>query len=326
MKICVYGAGAIGGYVATRLSISGFNVSLIARGQNLEKIKKNGLTVVYKDFRETASLKVSSELPTEKQDFVFIATKTTSLIDICPNIKKLSSKGSTIIPLMNGIPHWYFYGIDSKWKNTDIKCLDPTGEIKNSLPWENIIGSVVYPACELVEPGIIKHIYGNRFSIGEITGMKTNRVSEISELLIHSGLKAPIRTNIRAEIWVKLLGNLALNSISSLTSDTLSGILSSPTTEKIVRALMRETENVATALNIKMPISIDKRIEGAKQVGAHKTSMLQDLENGREMEIDSIISAVQELGVLTRTKTPTIDIILPLLKKRASLAGCYKGA
>ena len=325
MKICVYGAGAIGGYVATRLSISGFNVSLIARGPNLEKIKKNGLTVVYKDFRETASLKVSSELPTEKQDFVFIATKTTSLIDICPNIKKLSSKGSTIIPLMNGIPHWYFYGIDSKWKNTDIKCLDPTGEIKNSLPWENIIGSVVYPACELVEPGIIKHIYGNRFSIGEITGMKTNRVSEISELLIHSGLKAPIRTNIRAEIWVKLLGNLALNSISSLTSDTLSGILSSPTTEKIVRTLMRETENVATALNIKMPISIDKRIEGAKQVGAHKTSMLQDLENGREMEIDSIISAVQELGVLTRTKTPTIDIILSLLKKRASLAGCYKG-
>ena len=251
--------------------------------------------------------------------------KATSLIDICPNIKKLASKGSTIIPLMNGIPHWYFYGIDSKWKNTDIKCLDPTGEIKNSLPWENIIGSVVYPACELVEPGIIKHTYGNRLSIGEITGMKTNRVSELSKLLIHSGLKAPIRTNIRAEIWVKLLGNLALNSISSLTSDTLSGILSSPTTEKIVRALMLETENVATALNIKMPISIDKRIEGAKQVGAHKTSMLQDLENGREMEIDSIISAVQELGVLTRTKTPTIDIILSLLKKRASLAGCYKG-
>ena len=325
MKVCVYGAGAIGGYVATRLSISGYNVSLIARGQNLEKIRKNGLTVIYKDFKETASLQVSSKPPTEKQDFVFLATKTTSLIDICPNIKKLASQGSTIIPLMNGIPHWYFYGIDSKWKNTDIKCLDPTGEIKNSLPWENIIGSVVYPACELVEPGIIKHTYGNRLSIGEITGMKTNRVSELSKLLIHSGLKAPIRTSIRAEIWVKLLGNLALNSISSLTSDTLSGILSSPTTEKIVRALMLETENVATALNIKMPISIDKRIEGAKQVGAHKTSMLQDLENGREMEIDSIISAVQELGVLTRTKTPTIDIILSLLKKRASLAGCYKG-
>ena len=323
MKICVYGAGAIGGYVATRLSISGYNVSLIARGQNLERIRKNGLTVIYKDFKETASLKVSSKPPTEKQDFVFLATKTTSLIDICPNIKKLSAMGSTIIPLMNGVPHWYFYGTHSKWKNTDIKCLDPTGEIKNSIPWENIIGSVVYPACELVEPGIINHIYGNRFSIGEITGAKTNRISELSKLLIHSGLKAPIKTDIRTEIWVKLLGNLALNSISALTSDTISGILSSPNTEKIVRSLMLEAQSVATALDIKIPISIDKRIDGAKQVGSHKTSMLQDLENGREMEIDSIISAVQELGVLTRTKTPTIDIILSLLKKRASLAGCY---
>ncbi len=324
MKICVYGAGAIGGYLATKLINSGHNVHVIARGENLASIKNNGLTVLYESSKEHAFVKASSEPPNEKQDYVFVATKTTSLFQIAPNLQKLASNGSVLIPLMNGIPHWYFFGMDSIWQNKRIDCLDPEGIISNTIPWEQIIATVVYPACELIGPGVIKHTYGNRFSLGEITGEKTRRILNLSSLLYESGLKAPIRKDIRSEIWVKLLGNLALNAVSALTSSTIEQILDNPKTECLIKKLMLETESVAKAHGIKFPITIEKRIEGARQVGNHKTSMLQDLETGREMEIDSIISAVQELGTYVNKETPTIDTILALLKQRAALANCYQ--
>ena len=323
MKICIYGAGAIGGYVATKLLKSGHDVHLIARGETLKIIKNNGITVFNDISKEQVSVKASNEPPNEKQDYVFVATKTTALLQIASNLQRLAHNGSVFIPLMNGIPHWYFFGLNSIWKDTRIACLDPNGVISNAMPWEQIIACVVYPACELISPGVIKHTYGNRLSLGELTGEKTTRISDLSKILNQAGLKAPVRTNIRSEIWVKLLGNLALNAISALTSSTIEQILANPKTEWLTRKLMFETESVAKALEIKIPISIEKRIDGARQVGNHKTSMLQDLENGRDMEIDSIITAVQELGTYVNRDTPTIDTILALLKQRATLSNCY---
>ena len=322
MNICIYGAGGIGGYLAARLSIAGFNVNVIARGQNLDAIKKNGITLLSDNLMENVRVSASDEIPKEKQQYVLIATKTTALQEISPYLNFFASSGATLVPLMNGIPHWYFFGTNSIFKNSTIKCLDPNGKISKLIPWTSILGTVVYPACELIEPGVVRHIYGNRFSIGELSGNKTDRVIEFSKILSESRLRAPIRKDIRTEIWVKLMGNLALNSISALTSSSIQDIIDDHETRKLAINLMDETQNVANSLGIKMPISIEKRLQGALDVGHHKTSMLQDIENGRNIELDSIVTAVKEMGILSKTPTPTIDIVHSLLAKKASILSC----
>ena len=223
---------------------------------------------------------------------------------------------------MNGIPHWYFHKLDNKYANYKITCLDADLLIDSILPPDNIVGSVVYPACEIVKPGTIKHIAGNRFSLGEPDGSESDRLKFISEILKKAGFRAPIQKNIRDEIWLKLIGNLSFNPISALTGATLEQICNDQGTEAIVKEMMIEAKTIAEKLGAKINMSIEKRIDGARKVGAHKTSMLQDIEAGKPIEIDSIIVAVKELGELTNSPTPKINTILNLTIQKAKLIGC----
>ena len=324
MKICIFGGGSIGGLLAVNLEKIGINVSVIARGQHLEVMKKNGLTLINSLGEETSLIVNCTDDPNSLgiQDYLFITIKSPALLPSLENLKPLVGKNTTIITCMNGIPHWYFHKLDNKYANYKIKCLDADLIIDSILPPDNIVGSVVYPACEIVKPGTIKHIAGNRFSLGEPDGSESDRLKFISEILRKSGFRAPIQKNIRDEIWLKLIGNLSFNPISALTGATLEQICNDQGTEAIVKEMMIEAKTIAEKLGAKINMSIEKRIDGARKVGAHKTSMLQDIEAGKPIEIDSIIVAVRELGELTNSPTPNINTILNLTIQKAKLIGC----
>ena len=324
MKICIFGGGSIGGLLAVNLEKIGINVSVIARGQHLEVMKKNGLTLINSLGEETSFIVNCTDDPNSLgiQDYLFITIKSPALLPSLENLKPLVGKNTTIITCMNGIPHWYFHKLDNKYANYKIKCLDADLLIDSILPPDNIVGSVVYPACEIVKPGTIKHIAGNRFSLGEPDGSESDRLKFISEILKKSGFRAPIQKNIRDEIWLKLIGNLSFNPISALTGATLEQICNDQGTEAIVKEMMIEAKTIAEKLGAKINMSIEKRIDGARKVGAHKTSMLQDIEAGKPIEIDSIIVAVRELGELTNSPTPNINTILNLTIQKAKLIGC----
>ena len=324
MKICIFGGGSIGGLLAVNLEKIGINVSVIARGKHLEVMKKNGLTLI-NSLGEEASYTVNcSDDPNSFgiQDYLFITIKSPALLPSLESLKPLVGKNTTIITCMNGIPHWYFHKLNNKYANYKIKCLDSDLLIDSILPPDNIVGSVVYPACEIVKPGTIKHIAGNRFSLGEPDGTESDRLKFISEILKKAGFRAPIQKNIRDEIWLKLIGNLSFNPISALTGATLEQICNDQGTEAIVKEMMIEAKTIAEKLGAKINMSIEKRIDGARKVGAHKTSMLQDIEAGKPIEIDSIIVAVRELGELTNSPTPNINTILSLTIQKAKLIGC----
>ena len=324
MKICIFGGGSIGGLLAVNLEKIGINVSVIARGQHLEVMKKNGLTLINSLGEETNFIVNCTDDPNSLgiQDYLFITIKSPALLPSLGNLKPLVGKNTTIITCMNGIPHWYFHKLDNKYANYKITCLDADLLIDSILPPDNIVGSVVYPACEIVKPGTIKHIAGNRFSLGEPDGSESDRLKFISEILRKSGFRAPIQKNIRDEIWLKLIGNLSFNPISALTGATLEQICNDQGTEAIVKEMMIEAKTIAEKLGAKINMSIEKRIDGARKVGAHKTSMLQDIEAGKPIEIDSIIVAVRELGELTNSPTPNINTILNLTIQKAKLIGC----
>ena len=324
MKICIFGGGSIGGLLAVNLEKIGINVSVIARGQHLEVMKKNGLTLINSLGEETSFIVNCTDDPNSLgiQDYLFITIKSPALLPSLENLKPLVGKNTTIITCMNGIPHWYFHKLDNKYANYKITCLDADLLIDSILPPDNIVGSVVYPACEIVKPGTIKHIAGNRFSLGEPDGSESDRLKFISEILKKAGFRAPIQKNIRDEIWLKLIGNLSFNPISALTGATLEQICNDQGTEAIVKEMMIEAKTIAEKLGAKINMSIEKRIDGARKVGAHKTSMLQDIEAGKPIEIDSIIVAVRELGELTNSPTPNINTILNLTIQKAKLIGC----
>jgi 2-dehydropantoate 2-reductase len=324
LKICVFGAGAIGGYMAVELERAGYDVSIVARGPHLEAIRSNGLRLRIGDEERSANLKASDD-PADlgPQDYVIITLKAHSVPPIADKLKPLLGEDTAIVTGMNGIPYWYFYGQESPWRDRRIESVDPGGVLWNSFTPERAIGCVVYPACEVVEPGVIQHLEGNRFTLGEPDGSKSDRVQALSRALIDAGLRAPVRNNIRNEIWIKLWGNLSFNPISALTGSTLEDIVADPDTRALARTMMLEAQAIALKLGVKFPINVDKRIEGAGAVGAHKTSMLQDLERGRPMEIDALVSSVQELGALTQTPTPAIDTVLALTKRLARQSGCY---
>ena len=324
MKICIFGGGSIGGLLAVNLEKIGINVSVVARGQHLAVMKKNGLTLINSLGEETNFIVNCTDDPNSLgiQDYLFITIKSPALLPSLQNLKPLVGKNTTIITCMNGIPHWYFHKLDNKYANYKIKCLDADLIIDSILPPDNIVGSVVYPACEIVKPGTIKHIAGNRFSLGEPDGSESDRLKFISEILRKSGFRAPIQKNIRDEIWLKLIGNLSFNPISALTGATLEQICNDQGTEAIVKEMMIEAKTIAEKLGAKINMSIEKRIDGARKVGAHKTSMLQDIEAGKPIEIDSIIVAVRELGELTNSPTPNINTILNLTIQKAKLIGC----
>ena len=324
MKVCVFGAGAIGGYMATALVDGGADVSIVARGPHLAAIQKRGLRISIggeeKSYAVQASDKASDLGP---QDYVIIALKAHSVPPIVDKLTPLLGPETAVVTAMNGVPWWYFYGLEGDHRNKQLATVDPGGKQWSLLGPERAIGCVVYPACEIEEPGLVKHIDGNRFTLGEPTGEKSERATELSKTMIAGGLKAPVRPKIRDEIWVKLWGNLCFNPVSALTSMTLEEMTTEPSIRQLCRAMMLEAQEIGEKLGVRFAIDVDKRIEGAKAVGAHKTSMLQDLELGRPMEIDALVTAVQEMGRLVGTATPNIDTVLALVQQKAKKAGCY---
>lgn len=324
MKIAIFGAGAIGGYLAVKLCRAGAEVSVVARGAHLAAMRERGLTLKSEEgpatVRLTATDKVDELGP---QDYVIATLKANALGAAAPDIARLMGPDTALVTAINGIPYWYFYGLEGRWKNHSLESLDPGGKIWAQLPPRQVIGCIVYPAAEVVEPGVIAHHYGNRFSLGEPDGSKSTRIKALSQMLTRAGLKAPVRTSIRDEIWVKLWGNLAFNPMSALTSSTLDRLAFRADLRSVAHAMMQEAEAVGEALGTKFAITIDKRIDGAGEVGEHKTSMLQDLERGRPMEIDALLGAVVELAGLTGKKVPLCEAVLALVRERARQAGSY---
>jgi 2-dehydropantoate 2-reductase len=324
MKIAVFGAGAIGGLLAVKLHQAGADVCVIARGPHLAAIREKGLTLKSDGATSTVRLPcMDNAAEAGPQDYVIVTLKANGLVPAAPQIAKLMGPDTALVTGINGVPYWYFYGLDSPWRDRVVESVDPGGKLWDILPPRQAIGCVVYPAAEVVEPGVIEHTYGNRFSLGEPDGSKSTRVEALAQLLAKAGLRAPVRTNIRDEIWVKLWGNLAFNPLSALTSSTLDRLAFRPDLRAVVRSMMEEATAVGEALGVKFSVTMDKRMDGAGEVGAHKTSMLQDLERGRPMEIDALLGAVVELGVLTGVATPLCGAILALVRERGRQGGCY---
>lgn len=319
MKICIVGAGATGGYLGVKLINAGFDVSLVARGAHLTAMKKKGLTLIENDKEITCSPKCSDSMKElGKMDFIFITLKAYSINGLVEEISTMFDENTSVISSYNGIPWWYFFGAEGQFKNYRIKCIDPKNIQWNVITPERIIGCVVYPATEIIEPGVIKHIEGNRFSLGEPNGAQTERISRISKAMVRADLRAPVRKNIRQEIWMKLIGNLAFNPLSVITGETLDVLLLNEENKKTAYEAMKETSSIMDKLNVPMSISIDQRIEGAAKVGSHKTSMLQDYERGKELELDALVVAVKEIADLLGIKTPTIDRILHTVTEKIS--------
>ena len=319
MKICIVGAGATGGYLGVKLINAGFDVSLVARGAHLTAMKKKGLTLIENDKEITCSPKCSDSMKElGKMDFIFITLKAYSINGLVEEISTMFDENTSVISAYNGIPWWYFFGAEGQFKNYRIKCIDPENIQWNVITPERIIGCVVYPATEIIEPGVIKHIEGNRFSLGEPNGAQTERISRISKAMARADLKAPVRKNIRQEIWMKLIGNLAFNPLSVITEETLDVLLLNEENKKTAYEAMKEATSIMDKLNVPMSISIDQRIEGAAKVGSHKTSMLQDYERGKELELDALVLAVKEIADLLGIKTPTIDRILHTVSEKIS--------
>ncbi|HJN93527.1 MAG TPA: 2-dehydropantoate 2-reductase [Dehalococcoidia bacterium] len=326
MRICLYGAGAIGGYVAALLTRAGTaQVTCIARGSHLEAMQANGLSLRI-DGETFVTHPRCTDDPGEAgpQDFVIITLKSHSVPAILPHLPPLLGPETAVVTAMNGIPWWYFYNDSSEvgqaLAGTHLNSVDPGGDQWSAIGPERAIGCAPWPSCEVVEPGVIQHEFGNRLALGEPNGERSPRVTALSDVLTEAGLKAPALPNIRAEIWVKLLGNLSFNPISALTHAPLNTIAEEPATRTIVVAMMEEARAVATALGVKIAMSNERRIKAAAAVGNHKTSMLQDLNRGRALEIEALVGAVAEMGRLVDVPTPTIDTIYTLVQQRASQA------
>ena len=324
MRICIYGAGAIGGYMGARLSLSGVDVTLIARGPHLQAMNKNGLKII-SDGQEITAYPQCTDDPAEAgpQDYVIITLKAPSVPNVLDMMQPLLVERTCVVTTANGIPWWYFYGLKGPWENHRLKSVDPGNRQWEEIGPERVIGCVVYPACEISEPGVIKHIEGNRFTLGEPDGEKSERCLKLSKAFIGAGFKSPVRSEIRNEIWVKLWGNLCFNPISALTHATLDVIATEAGTRNIAKSMMLEAQAIGEKLGVRFGVDVEKRINGAAAVGAHRTSMLQDLEAGRMMEINALLGAVKELGQLVGVATPVIDLVLTLVQQRARVAGCY---
>lgn len=324
MRVCIYGAGAIGAYLGVGLMRAGADVTLIARGPHLGAMRENGLTLVEKGERTTVWPACTDD-PREagEQDFVIVTVKAQTAPAIVDAMQPLLGRDTAVVTAMNGIPWWYFHGTGGPLEGRSVESVDPGAVQWRGIGPERAIGCVVYPACEVVEPGVVVHEYGNRFQIGEPDGSASDRCKALSQVMNAGGFKAPVRQRIRDDIWLKLWGNVSFNPVSALTHETLEAIASDPDTRDIVRRMMTEAQAVAEALGVHFPVDVDTRIQWAADVGAHKTSMLQDLERGRSMEIDPLVTAVCELGSLVEVPTPTIDIVLALVRQRARQAGCY---
>ena len=317
MKIAIIGVGAIGGYVGTRLALAGEDVTFIARGANLNALRTQGIRLRGAHGTEewVPQVKATDNYTSVgAQDVVILAMKANQLEAIVDDVPKLFGRDTVLIPMQNGIPYWYFYGQTGKFAGTRIGSVDPSGTIYDKLGGERVLGCVVYPAAELIAPGVIQHVEGNRFPLGELDGSSSERVVRVAEVFIKAGMKAPVLSDIRSEIWLKLWGNLTFNPISALSRATLAGICQYGPSRAIAAAMMGEAQTVASKLGVTFRVPLEKRIAGAESVGHHKTSMLQDVEASRPLEIDALLGSVVELARLTDTSTPHIDTVFALTK------------
>jgi 2-dehydropantoate 2-reductase len=317
MKIAVVGAGAIGGFVGAKLALAGEDVTFIVRGANLAAIAAQGFKLIEQDGTERVARNVRATddyASAGPQDLVILAVKAHQVEALADELPALFGPETAVITMQNGIPFWYFHRHGGGMEGFSVRSVDPAGTLAQRIPPERVLGCVVYPACELLAPGVVRHIEGERFPLGELDGSASERVLAAAGCLQRAGFKAPVLDNIRAEIWLKLWGNLSFNPISALSHSTLSDICQFPLTRELVAGMMREAQVVAGKLGIEFRVGLDKRIAGAEKVGKHKTSMLQDVEAGRGPEIDALVGSVVELGRLTDTPTPHIDTVYALVK------------
>jgi len=320
MRIAIVGAGAIGGYLGTKLALAGEDVTLIARGSNLAALKENGLTLIEEDGTEFHAENVKAvEAMAEAgpQDSVLLTVKAHQVAPIAGDLHHLYDAydaGTSVVTMQNGIPWWYFWRHGGALEGTRLETVDPGGEIARHIDPARVIGSVVYPAAVLTKPGVVEVVEGNRFGLGEPSGEITDRVKALSQSLTKAGFKAPVTSDIRGDIWLKLWGNLSFNPISALTHATLVDICQFPPTRKLAGEMMEEAQAIANKLGVTFKLGIDKRIAGAEKIGAHKTSMLQDVEAGRPIELESLVGSVVELARLTGTETPRIDAAYALMR------------
>jgi 2-dehydropantoate 2-reductase len=315
MRICVIGAGAIGGLLAAKLAEAGEEVGVVARGAQLKAIREHGLVLRQEDKDIVARVAASDRIgDLGEPDLIVLGMKAHQVAAVAPEVGSILGPRTLMLTAQNGIPWWYFFKHGGPREGVRLQSVDPGGVIADHLPIDRVIATVVYPAAEIERPGVIRHVEGNRFSLAEIDGAKSERISAISEIFGGAGFKAPVVTDVRTEIWTKLLGNLSLNPISALTHATLQDICRYPKTRALVMEMMREALAVAEAFGIRLRISLEKRIAGAEAVGAHKTSMLQDVENGRVLEADALIGSVIELARMADVATPHIDAIYAVTK------------
>lgn len=331
MKIAIIGAGAIGGLVGARLALAGEDVTFIVRGRNLQAIREHGIRLVSPDGQEHVAREVRATqdyAQAGRQDVVILAMKAHQVDGVLDALPQLLAPHTMVVPMQNGIPYWYFQKHGGPHEGRRVATVDPDGRIAAGLDPARVIGCVVYPASELVAPGVIHHIEGDRFPLGELDGRNTERVQQLAASFINAGFKAPVLEDIRSEIWLKLWGNATFNPISSLAHSTLVDICQHPLTRELAADMMRETQDVAHKLGVQFRVPLEKRIAGAEKVGKHKTSMLQDVEAGREPEVDALLGSVLELARLTQTATPHMDTVYALVKLLArtmhEAGGCVR--
>lgn len=312
MKICIVGAGAIGGMLGVKLAQTGEDVTFIIRGANLEAARKSGIKLIMEDGTETLvnPVKATDRLADAgPQDVVILAVKAHQLPPVAAELRCLFKPETVVVTLQNGIPWWYFYKNPGPYEGLRIEAVDPGGVIAANIEVDRVIGCVVYPASEMIAPAVIRHEEGNRFSVGELDGSESPRVTMVSQLFRQAGFKSPVLKDIRSEIWIKLWGNACFNPISALAHATLEDICRFPPTRDLAAKAMAEVQTIGERLGVHFRVSLERRIAGAEAVGPHKTSMLQDVEHGRALELDALVGAVVELGRITETPTPHIDAV-----------------
>ncbi len=317
MKVCIVGAGAIGGLMGVKLALAGERLTLIARGPHLGAIQKTGLKLISQDGSEQVAgdVAATSQIPEAgAHDVVILALKAHQIEAVATQLPALFHPETLVVTVQNGIPWWYFQKHGGEYEGKRLHSLDPNGVLEASIEASRIIGSIAYPAAEISEPGVIRHLEGNRFPVGELDGSKSERVKSLSTMLVRAGFKAPVLTDIRAQIWLKAWGNLSFNPISALTGATLAAIARFPETRELAASMMREAQEIAGKLGITFRLTIEQRIAGAEGVGEHKTSMLQDLETGKPLEVEALVGVFLELGRLTQTPTPSIDAVYACVK------------
>jgi 2-dehydropantoate 2-reductase len=328
MRICVIGAGSIGGLLAVHLAQTGQDVSVIARGPHLAAIKTNGLKLIAADGTETISKIAAYQdiAAAGEQDLVILGMKAHQVSAVVRELPSLYHNETMVLTAQNGIPWWYFMGLGGTWDGRRLESVDPGSVTADNLPITRVIGSVVYPAAEIAGPGVIRHIEGNRFSLAETSNEKTPRIEAVAKVFSEAGFRSPVVSDIRSEIWTKLWGNLSFNPISALTHATLAQICMFPETRALAEDMMREAQAIGEALGIRFRISLEKRIAGAQAVGEHKTSMLQDVEAGRAIELTALVGSVIELGAITGVPCPAIKSVYACAKLLAHVMQEHNGA